>query len=214
LFSPTHPARPPPPLSKLVAPTPAAQILELGAGCGTLGLTLARNLPAVGEVCLTEQAYGGALNHLRINVAANAAAGMPGIAAVTTAACDWTEVMGCLLADAGAAAGPASSGDGGGGAEERPSSRGKGSGGMEECPSSSGDGTTDSDTARLMSTRWDFVIGSDLVGPAFTKECFSLRYSWARSALTKQLGAARVWRNGLERPHCSPGLPPTHTGVQ
>ena len=48
------------------------RILELGAGCGLLGLTLARNLPGA-EVWLTEMEYGGALEHLQYNVALNLA---------------------------------------------------------------------------------------------------------------------------------------------
>jgi len=67
------------------------QVLELGAGCGTLGLTLARNLPHAAEVCLTEQAFGGALQHLRRNVAANSH--LPHMASVTCCACDWTHFM-------------------------------------------------------------------------------------------------------------------------
>lgn len=59
-----------------------------------MGLTLARNLPLAGEVCLTEQAYGGALDHLRVNVERNREAGMPGIGVVTTAACDWSQLQG------------------------------------------------------------------------------------------------------------------------
>ena len=63
------------------------QVLELGAGCGFLGLTIARNLPAAAEVCLTEQEDGGALDHLRLNVQQNIH--LPGIQCVTVAACDW-----------------------------------------------------------------------------------------------------------------------------
>lgn len=34
---------------------PGVRIVELGAGCGWLGATCARNLPNAGLVCLTEQ---------------------------------------------------------------------------------------------------------------------------------------------------------------
>ena len=46
------------------------RVLELGAGCGWLGLCLARALPEAGLVVLTEQA-GPALRHTQRNVAAN-----------------------------------------------------------------------------------------------------------------------------------------------
>jgi len=42
-------------------------ILELGAGCGWLGLNLAKNLRNVSQVCLTEQVNGGAMEHLVLN---------------------------------------------------------------------------------------------------------------------------------------------------
>ena len=64
------------------------RILELGAGCGLLGLTLARNLPGA-EVWLTEMEYGGALEHLQYNVARNNLAQHPLSARV--ASLDWTE---------------------------------------------------------------------------------------------------------------------------
>ncbi len=48
----------------------ALQILELGAGCGYLGMTIARNLPTA-HVCVTEMEYGGALEHLQHNVNIN-----------------------------------------------------------------------------------------------------------------------------------------------
>jgi hypothetical protein len=128
--------------------TQTPQILELGAGCGLLGLTLARNLPQAGEICLTEQAFGGALDHLRENVDANRAAGTPGAPAVTTAACDWTQALSGGAGDGGAGDGGAA----GGGAPEAGSAGGEGQ--EERC----------ADTARLMSSRWDLILGSDLVG--------------------------------------------------
>ncbi len=69
---------------------PGARILELGAGCGFLGLTLARNLPNAALLCLTEQANGGALAHLQHNVELNRQSLRPMLHAVRTAECDWS----------------------------------------------------------------------------------------------------------------------------
>eukprot|EP00960_Hanusia_phi_P068221 766789-Hanusia_phi.AAC.1 len=66
---------------------PGMQILELGAGCGWLGMTVARNLPHA-RVCMTEMEQGGALEHLEHNVALNRRDGMLGNA--ETCACDWS----------------------------------------------------------------------------------------------------------------------------
>lgn len=46
------------------------KILELGAGCGWLGLVIAKNLPGA-SICMTEMEYGGALEHLAYNVELN-----------------------------------------------------------------------------------------------------------------------------------------------
>jgi hypothetical protein len=70
----------------------------LGAGCGLLGCLVARNTPTAAEVCLTEQAFGGALEHLRLNVQANRQ--LPNMGSVTTCACDWTHFMNAQLVQA------------------------------------------------------------------------------------------------------------------
>lgn len=46
-------------------------VLELGAGTGWLGCTLAHNNPFVERIVLTEQGAGGALEHLENNVGLN-----------------------------------------------------------------------------------------------------------------------------------------------
>jgi hypothetical protein len=46
------------------------RVLELGAGCGWLGLTVAHNLTGC-SVLLTEQQTGGAVEHLLENIAVN-----------------------------------------------------------------------------------------------------------------------------------------------
>ena len=155
---------------------PGVRILELGAGCGWLGMTLARNLPNAGEVCVTEMAFGGALAHLRANVAANAAAGLPNIGVVTAAELDWLQLRNRAMAAAAAR-------DGGGGAEEDGGEAATSGAGAQqqqggdgqqqreqqqqqppprsyECSDGAGDGA---DLARLLASRWDFVVGSDLV---------------------------------------------------
>ncbi|CAJ1371086.1 unnamed protein product, partial [Effrenium voratum] len=55
----------------------APRAVELGAGTGWLGMTLARNVATAGCVCLTEQASGGAMEWLEQNLSANVAAGLP-----------------------------------------------------------------------------------------------------------------------------------------
>ncbi len=63
-------------------------ILELGAGTGYLGITVARNLHNANIVCLTEQEDGGACDWLRHNVELNKDRGLP-LEAVTMQPCDW-----------------------------------------------------------------------------------------------------------------------------
>lgn len=60
-------------------------VLELGAGCGWLGLNVALNLPKSAEVVLTEQCTGGAMEHLSSNVERAAVDG----ARVSAVGCDW-----------------------------------------------------------------------------------------------------------------------------
>ncbi|KAG2483014.1 hypothetical protein HYH03_018094 [Edaphochlamys debaryana] len=66
---------------------PGLRVLELGAGLGWLGMSLARNLAAAGEVVLTEQEAGGGVAWLRHNIGLNA--GRRGLGAVRGEACDW-----------------------------------------------------------------------------------------------------------------------------
>ncbi|EKX31563.1 hypothetical protein GUITHDRAFT_149221 [Guillardia theta CCMP2712] len=101
---------------------PGMQILELGAGCGWLGMTIARSHPGA-RVCLTEMEHGGALEHLQHNVQLNQKDGKLGN--VETCACDWSHWV--------------VSGEG----EDEKGKR--------------------SEMAPLLETRWDLIIGSDLV---------------------------------------------------
>lgn len=63
-----------------------ATVLELGAGCGFLGMMIARNVPSLKTCLLTEMETGGALEHLQHNVDLNHDL-LEGRA--TTSACDW-----------------------------------------------------------------------------------------------------------------------------
>lgn len=65
----------------------ATNVLELGAGTGWLGMTLARNVES-STVCLTEQADGGAMDWLQQNLAENVAAQLP-LRSVRTEELDW-----------------------------------------------------------------------------------------------------------------------------
>lgn len=141
-------------------------MLELGAGCGTLGLTLARNLPHAAEVCLTEQAYGGALDHLRLNVAANVQ--LPHMGSVTCCACDWTHFTDPAVLQAAAVAAAA-------GAEQQQQTRAAAAaeaatgaadgqvleqGGMSSSSSTGGVSTAELlDLHKLLSTQWDIIVG-------------------------------------------------------
>lgn len=75
------------------------RVLELGAGCGKLGLTLALNTAQGGgcSVLLTEQPGGGALEHLERNVRLNISDGWEGGGAAEDApravACDWADFV-------------------------------------------------------------------------------------------------------------------------
>ncbi|CAL1143769.1 unnamed protein product [Cladocopium goreaui] len=65
----------------------ATNVLELGAGTGWLGMTLAHNVES-STVCLTEQADGGAMDWLQQNLAENVAAQLP-LRSVRTEELDW-----------------------------------------------------------------------------------------------------------------------------
>ena len=69
----------------LLAARPA--VIELGAGTGFLGMSLARDF-AVSRMLLTEMVVGGALTWLDRNVARNRDAGVP-LESLSTAALDW-----------------------------------------------------------------------------------------------------------------------------
>ena len=66
---------------------PGLSILELGAGCGWLGMTLAQNLTSA-SVCVTEMEHGGALEHLEHNVRLNRT--RHPMENLRVAACDWS----------------------------------------------------------------------------------------------------------------------------
>lgn len=161
------------------------QVLELGAGCGLLGMLVARNLPLAGEVCLTEQAHGGALEHLQKNVEANKQ--LPNMSSVTTCSCDWTHFMDDKLvqqlrAGAQQSATAAAAGNTSQTAQQKvqrqqhthqqpqadPESRDAAAAdraaASEVRPSAAVPSTSElADMQRLLSTPWDIIIGSDLI---------------------------------------------------
>jgi predicted nicotinamide N-methyase len=110
-----------------------ATVLELGAGCGFVGMIVALNCPALGRCAVTEMEEGGALEHLRYNVNMNADV-LDG--RVEVMACDWRDF------------GVVGDGDGDGDDHDHDD----GSGG----PGVSGRGT-------VLDAHWDVVLGSDLV---------------------------------------------------
>jgi predicted nicotinamide N-methyase len=124
------------------------KVIELGAGCGWLGLTVAKNIPTA-SVCLTEMEEGGALEHLEYNVDLNS------VENVRTAACDWS-LWQC--GDETARIGTA---------QEREGETGERSVGDEEtgnAQSQGREGTRNAvDFDMVSRTRWDLVIGSDLI---------------------------------------------------
>ena len=61
-------------------------VLELGSGTGWLGMSVARNVPTIERIYLTEMVAGGAFAWLQHNVAQNAS--LP-LQAVQTMPCDW-----------------------------------------------------------------------------------------------------------------------------
>ena len=81
---------PPPPLSHLLI-APDIRILELGSGCGWLGLTTAHNLPTASRIVLTEQEGGGACEWLAHNVLLHTSSSPRLKDRVHVVPCDWIE---------------------------------------------------------------------------------------------------------------------------
>lgn len=70
--------------------SPGVKVLELGAGCGWLGMSVACNLPHLDLVCLTEQETGGGLQWLQHNIDINKQQNhLP--KNVIALPCDWTQ---------------------------------------------------------------------------------------------------------------------------
>lgn len=141
---------------------PGVRVLELGAGCGWLGNTLARNLPEAALVCLTEQEEGGACDWLRHNVELNQNHGLP-LNAVQVEPCDWLRYAGDKLETLGLSPAPLNV------ATEEESRKEKFPPKKDEDKNVSQGGNLaalplDSNTkVDLESIQWDFIIGSDLI---------------------------------------------------
>eukprot|EP00036_Acanthoecidae_sp_10tr_P018205 CAMPEP_0206305074 /NCGR_PEP_ID=MMETSP0106_2-20121207/10074_1 /ASSEMBLY_ACC=CAM_ASM_000206 /TAXON_ID=81532 /ORGANISM="Acanthoeca-like sp., Strain 10tr" /LENGTH=251 /DNA_ID=CAMNT_0053735907 /DNA_START=62 /DNA_END=813 /DNA_ORIENTATION=- len=123
------------------------RVLELGAGCGYLGMTLARNLPKLGTCLMTEMQSGGAFEHLQHNVRLNDGI-MGGRAAV--APCDW-ETFGRAPVDGGTIAAKAVATT-----TEEPT---KG----EVFAAAAAAAADDDGDDRITAKHWDLIVGSDLV---------------------------------------------------
>ena len=126
-----------------------ARILELGAGTGWMGMTLAANLPSADRVCVTETRAGGALKWLRRNVARNEDGAeevlwRPGV--VHVEACDWTAYSDEDGTDASTSKNDASRDDDDD--DDDPTG---------STPLSAGI------NPRLEAIEWDVIVGSDLV---------------------------------------------------
>ncbi|GAX81326.1 hypothetical protein CEUSTIGMA_g8757.t1 [Chlamydomonas eustigma] len=74
-------------LDKLNIGRPGISLIELGAGCGWLGVTLARNVASIASICLTEQENGGGVSWLDHNVALNRS--LPGVDKIHVRPLDW-----------------------------------------------------------------------------------------------------------------------------
>jgi len=89
---------------------PGIKVLELGAGTGWLGCTVARNLHPSALVCLTEQE--GGLAWLRYNVELNQQRGLP-LGGVRVQACDWQQYSSPAAGSGSSAAGSGAGGTSG-----------------------------------------------------------------------------------------------------
>lgn len=115
-------------------------ILELGAGCGLLGMAIAAAIPDA-SVCLTEQP-GMALQHLARNLDLNR-----GLAPnASCCACDWRDYGGTDTPGQRRTAGPLLAAP-------------------AQALDAAGSRDAAADRARVLtSSQWDFIVGSDLVG--------------------------------------------------
>ncbi len=216
---------------------PGVRVLELGAGCGLLGLALAANLPHAAEVCLTEQP-GLGLAHLRRNLQLNA----PLLGGRARAcACDWRDYADCRGSSQAeqAPAEPAAARPTGEQApaapaepaaarqeeqappqasqrasQQRQQQEEGGAAGASSSSSSPPGGEADgadgadgaASRARLLSTSWDLIVGSDLVyneaSGGAPPRCFTLHL--------------RTWPLRAPGPcaHLAPAPPPGRPGCR
>jgi hypothetical protein len=116
-------------------------------------------------VCLTEQAFGGALQHLRRNAAANMH--LPNMGSVTCCACDWTHFNDSAMLQAAAAAAAQhdalSTTSYSGSAQQHKQEQQQQPGEVPEGqPGSSVSQEELLDLHKLVTTPWDIIIGGVL----------------------------------------------------
>ena len=129
-------------------------VLELGSGTGWLGMTVARNAPAIERIYLTDMLEGGAFAWLQHNVALNTALSLRAVEAMP---CDWAWFGASGDAKPAAAAAAAAAA-----AQQQQQQQQQ-----QAAAAAAAADDDDDDVARarsvLQSTSFDLAIGSDLV---------------------------------------------------
>jgi predicted nicotinamide N-methyase len=134
-------------IDKLGLGTPGLSFIELGAGCGWLGVTLVRNVESIRSMWLTEQEYGGGVSWLTHNVTLNKS--LPGLHKIHVRPLDWDAYIHSCNSKPSSAHQGASTVAG----DRAPPASGASSGFAVMM------GKLDPETGRP----WDLILGSDLI---------------------------------------------------